>query len=191
MPGQPYARDGNHRAPAKGRCQREIPPPLNSDDVASQIKTFETPNAAEQTTRRRFWRRRCQPPPSTRNPFLARWRGEQRRSVTRPRSEAVSRRCSFCSCARLFERRSYVIRAGNARAGDLLLKNDITFLEPTIGSRALRLDLHDDNAFLACGVGALPARRNRQTEARNVCPVGQRFTVVFRTSALASLALRQ
>jgi hypothetical protein len=63
VPGQPYARDGDHRAPAKGRCQREIPPPLNSDDVASEM-TFETPNAAEQTSRRRFWRRRYQPPPN-------------------------------------------------------------------------------------------------------------------------------
>src|SRR5262249_51891424 len=77
---------------------------------------------------------------------------------------------------RRVDRLAHVAGIGNALACDL--ENDVAFLEAPLGRCTLRVDLGDDDAFLA-GTGNTGCGRNRQAELRHVDAAGGAATLVI------------
>jgi hypothetical protein len=84
-----------------------------------------------------------------------------------------------------FKRVANVTGFRNILSGDL--QNHVTLFKPTIGSRALRFYLRDNDAFLACAV----VRWGKgEAQMRNVGTLGRSFAVGF-TVGLGSLSIWQ
>src|SRR6202142_4420252 len=77
--------------------------------------------------------------------------------------------------ARSIDRFTDVSRIGHVLSGDF--QNDVAFLEAAFSRGALRVDLGDDDAFLA-GAGNAVGGRYRQTELRHVGSAGHAALVI-------------
>ena len=74
------------------------------------------------------------------------------------------------SDARGVDRFAHVSGIGDVLSGDF--ENHVAFLEATLGRRTLRIDLGDDDAFLA-GAGDAVGGRDRHAELRHVGTAGR------------------
>src|ERR1700722_1440355 len=97
--------------------------------------------------------------------FRQRHRDEARRSTALD----AHQNAVLVVAARGSDRLAHVTGIGNALSRNL--ENHVTFLEPTLGRRTLRIDLGHNHAFLA-GTGHAVGWRERQAKPRHVGSAG-------------------
>src|ERR1700730_10122892 len=76
--------------------------------------------------------------------------------------------------ARGFDRLANIAGICHTLSSDF--QNHVALLEPAIRGRALRIDFHDNDAFLACSIN-LACRCDRHAQSRNVRAEGGTFTI--------------